>query len=128
MSSKFSKLFFVIITATLVVACSSTPSSQPIEIDTEQKQAEQTKDLLPPSNSKFSKIEKGMVDSDVRKILGEPTSSNNYQTGKAWVPFYYGPDTHRTDYIYSGVGRVVFSRNRYSGNLKVINTIYNPSL
>ena len=28
--------------------------------------------------------------------------------------------------MYKGKGRVVFSRNRYSGQLKVINVIYNP--
>jgi hypothetical protein len=48
-------------------------------------------------------------------------------TGKGWIPFYYGPDTSRTDYLYKGIGRVVFSRNRYSGQLKVINLLHNPS-
>jgi hypothetical protein len=28
--------------------------------------------------------------------------------------------------MYKGQGRVVFSRNRYSGNLKVVRVIYNP--
>jgi len=68
-----------------------------------------------------------MNESRVRKILGEPDDSNAYVTGKAWIPFYYGSDTMRTDWMYRGVGRVVFSRNRYSGGLKVIRVIYNPS-
>ena len=79
-----------------------------------------------PSSSPLAKIEMGMNDTDVRRILGEPTRANAYMTGKAFIPFYFGPDTARTDWMYSGVGRVVFSRNTYSGSLKVINVIHNP--
>ncbi len=79
-----------------------------------------------PASSPLAKIEMGMSDTEVRKILGEPTNSNNYMTGKAFIPYYYGSDTARSDYMYKGKGRVVFSRNRYSGQLKVIKVIYNP--
>ena len=48
-------------------------------------------------------------------------------TGKAWIPFYFGPDATRTDWMYKGQGRVVFSRNKYSGALKVIRILYNPA-
>ena len=68
-----------------------------------------------------------MNDAEVRKILGDPDNSNAYMTGKNWIPFYYGPDTHRSDWMYKGKGRVVFSRNRYSGALKVIQVLYNPA-
>jgi hypothetical protein len=80
-----------------------------------------------PDDSPLAKITIGMNDNDVRKILGEPTTQNAYMTGKAWIPYYFGPDTSRTDYIYKGIGRVVFSRNQYSGQLKVINLLHNPS-
>ena len=79
-----------------------------------------------PASSPLAKIEIGMTDSDVRKILGEPSNTNDYMTGKAFIPYYYGSDTARSDYMYKGVGRVVFSRNRYSGALKVIKLIHNP--
>jgi len=81
----------------------------------------------PPAGSKLAKVQVGWNEVEVRKALGEPDSSNAYQTGKGWIPFYYGPDTHRTDWMYRGQGRVVFSRNRYSGALKVIRVLYNPS-
>jgi hypothetical protein len=48
-------------------------------------------------------------------------------TGKAWIPFYYGGDTYRTDWMYKGKGRVVFSRNQWSGALKVIRVMHNPN-
>lgn len=79
-----------------------------------------------PAGSPLAAVEPGWTDAQVRKALGEPDNSNAYMTGKAWIPFYYGPDTHRTDWMYKGEGRVVFSRNRYSGGLKVINVLYNP--
>ena len=67
-----------------------------------------------------------MTDTQVRNILGDPDNANAYVTGKAWIPFYYGTDTTRTDWMYKGMGRVVYSRNQYSGALKVIRIIYNP--
>ena len=81
----------------------------------------------PPAGSALAGIEVGMNDTQVRNALGNPDNSNAYMTGKAWIPFYYGPDTHRTDWMYRGQGRVVFSRNRYSGGLKVIRVLYNPN-
>ena len=61
------------------------------------------------------------------EILGAPTSQQNYQTGKAWIPYYYGPDTGRVDYRYKGLGSVVFSRNRYSGATKVVRVDSDPN-
>lgn len=80
-----------------------------------------------PTGSDLAKVQLGMNDAEVRKILGDPDNSNAYMTGKNWIPFYYGPDTHRSDWMYKGKGRVVFSRNRYSGGLKVIRVLYNPN-
>lgn len=68
-------------------------------------------------------VTSGMNDIQVRNVAGEPQNSRSYQTGKQWIPFYFGPDTHRTEWIYDGKGQVVFSRNRYSGGLSVINVI-----
>jgi hypothetical protein len=80
----------------------------------------------PPAGSDLAKVQVGWNDAEVRKVMGDPDNANAYMTGKAWIPFYYGPDTHRTDWMYKGKGRVVFSRNRYSGSLKVIRVMYNP--
>ena len=85
-----------------------------------------SKDAPIPASSPLAKVKVGMSDTEVRKILGEPDNSNNYISGKAFIPFYYGGDTSRSDYMYSGKGRVVFSRNQWSGKLKVIRVIYNP--
>jgi len=85
------------------------------------------KGVPPPANSKLAKVHEGMTPEKVRDVMGSPTSEQSYMTGKAFIPFYYGPDTGRTDWKYKGVGRVVFSRNRWSGDMKVIRIDYDPS-
>ena len=80
-----------------------------------------------PASSPLSRIKSGMTDIQVRKILGEPDNSNSYMTGKAWIPFYFGGDTHRTEWIYNGTGRVVFSRNQWSGAVTVVDLVHDPS-
>ena len=85
------------------------------------------KGVQPPASSTIAKIKEGMSDEEVSKLIGWPTSQNAYLTGKSWIPFYWGPDTTRTDWKYKGQGRVVFSRNTYSGQLKVVRIDYDPS-
>jgi hypothetical protein len=80
-----------------------------------------------PPGTQLAKVTVGMTDIEVRKIMGDPDSSKDYMTGKAWIPFYFGPDASRSDWVYKGKGRVVYSRSRYTGGLKVIRVIYNPS-
>ncbi len=84
--------------------------------------------VAPPASSSLSKVTPGMTEVDVRKVLGEPTRSRSYATGKAWIPWYFGSDTRRTSWTYAGQGVVVFSRNRYSGGLKVVRVDYDPSV
>lgn len=81
-----------------------------------------------PASSPMSQVTPGMSDVDVRKILGEPTRTRSYQTGKQYIPWYFGSDTSRTAYTYVGQGEVVFSNNRYSGGLSVVRVDYNPSV
>lgn len=81
-----------------------------------------------PKSSPLSQIELGITDTRVRKLAGEPDDSTRYQTGKQWISFYFGSDTHREDLLYHAQGRVVFSINRYSGNHKVIKVTYEPDL
>lgn len=83
-------------------------------------------EMAPPPHSKLAKVREGMSDDDVRLILGAPTTARTYPTGKAWIPFYYGTDTMHTEWRYRGIGRITFSRNQYTGHLKVIRIQYDP--
>ena len=122
----------LLMTATLGLSgCMSTGNSADDEAANAEARAKAEADIKAemakiPDSSKLSQIELGMTDTRVRKLIGEPDDSTSYQTGKAWIPFYYGTDVARTDWLYYGEGRVVFSINRYSGQAKVINVMYNP--
>ena len=84
--------------------------------------------MPPPADHPLAKVHDGMSDLDVIKVMGQPTTQNTYRTWKSWMPYFYGTDSSRTVYNYAGQGRVLFTRNRYSGNLKVIRVEYNPNL
>jgi len=104
-----------------------TQSSAPAKANAPATQAETKPTAQPiPKGHVFGKITNGMAENDVRKILGEPSDRRDYVTGKAWIPYYYGSDTSRSDWIYKGKGHIVFSRNRYNGALSVIEVLYDP--
>jgi len=82
----------------------------------------------PPASSPLSKIKVGMSEQEVREILGPPTAENEYVSGKAFIPFYYGPDRSRRGYFYKGMGRVVFSGGSgFNRTGKVSRVEYDPS-
>lgn len=111
----------LVLSALVLSACASDGGT---EADNESK-SYPSGYSAPPSDSPLAEIQINATEYDVRKILGEPDHANAYMTGKAWIPFYFGSDVARTDWFYVGKGRVVFSRNRYTGALKVINVLYN---
>jgi outer membrane protein assembly factor BamE (lipoprotein component of BamABCDE complex) len=81
-----------------------------------------------PANAPFAKIKIGMSQGQVHSILGQPTDSKMYQTGKMWIPFYFGSDTHRTEERYKGIGRITYTGMGIGGvNLTVFKATYDPS-
>ena len=62
-----------------------------------------------PASSPLAKVKMGMQRAQVDDLIGQPTSTRVFPSGKAFIPFYYGPDTVRTGAFYKGVGRIVFS-------------------
>jgi len=125
MSHRVTLVLLVFVIAALC-ACASGSGGEQAD-DSPRGQAAAAKGVAPPAGSPLAKVELGMNDAQVRKVLGDPDNSNSYMTGKSWIPFYYGSDTMRSDWMYKGMGRVVFSRNQYSGSLKVIRIDYNPN-
>jgi outer membrane protein assembly factor BamE (lipoprotein component of BamABCDE complex) len=125
MSHRVTLVFLAFLVAAFC-ACASGSGGQQAE-DSPKSETQAAKGVAPPPGSPLAKVAVGMNDAQVRKILGDPDNSNSYPTGKSWIPFYYGSDTTRSDWMYKGMGRVVFSRNQYSGALKVIRVDYNPN-
>ncbi|WDS38098.1 hypothetical protein [Pseudoxanthomonas sp.] len=58
--------------------------------------------------SKFNQLKIGMPVRQVTDIVGQPTDQGSYVTGKAWIPFFHGSGTSRTEYVYKGWGRLIF--------------------
>ncbi|TFG94403.1 MAG: hypothetical protein E4H11_06840 [Myxococcales bacterium] len=89
--------------------------------------AKPPKGVAAPAGSKLAKVAVGMKPEQVKEIMGDPTSQTTYMTGKAFMPWYFGP-THQTDWKYKGVGRVVFVNNRWSGQIQSVTRIdYDPA-
>lgn len=81
-----------------------------------------------PANSPLAKIKVGMASDEVFATIGQPTAQNQYQTGKAWIPFHFGGDNFRTDARYKGLGVVVFSQNNaFTKSMTVIDIKYDPA-
>lgn len=95
--------------------------------DTHAAAQAQEKVMAPPARHPLAKIEKGMSQAQVRKIMGDPDNERSYLTGKMFIPFYFGSDARRNEWVYNGKGRVAFSSGAYAINWKVFRVEYDPS-
>jgi len=118
------KILTIFATLMLLVGCASTNKTP----DASSTLPESRIEGNAPADSPFAQIKLGMSQGQVHSILGQPTDSKVYQTGKMWIPFYFGGDTHRTEELYKGVGRITYTGMGMGGvNLKVFKAIYDPS-
>ena len=60
------------------------------------------------TTASLDQVRPGMRATEVQDILGRPDSERSFETGKRWIPWYFGPDVRRTVWYYRGVGRVSF--------------------
>jgi hypothetical protein len=112
-----------------LIGCKSSGSSPTTQEATTQASQEGDKVYPPaPAGTPFAKIQTGMDQAQVTSLIGQPTDINVYVTGKAFIPFYYGGDTHRTMYHYKGQGRIIFSPDsRFTSGQSVIAIEYDPT-
>jgi len=71
-------------------------------------------------NNVLLNIKKGMTPEEVRNIVGNPQRHTIYETGKRWVPFYYGTDFQRMDWFYGDFGHITFSINKFTNQKLVL--------
>ena len=76
-----------------------------------------------PAASKFAKLQTGMARKEVHTKIGMPGDFKTIVSGKAWIPFYFGPDTTRTVEYYKSEGRLVYS----GGNDRLVEIVYDPT-
>jgi hypothetical protein len=69
----------------------------------------------PAKNSKFAKIRIGMGQREIGDLIGQPNDSHTYQTGKAFIPFYFGKDMYRFEQFYKKEGALTFEGGGITG-------------
>lgn len=67
----------------------------------------------PAPDSRFAKVKIGMELQQVIKLIGNYDQLYNHETGKRWIPFYFGSDARRAVTLYRGEGCLSFT----SGNV-----------
>lgn len=73
-----------------------------------------------PAGSKWARLQIGMHQSEVERILGVTTNIRGYVTAKAFIPFYYGTDSHRYEAVYPGQGSVAYTGGGLGGGQGVL--------
>ena len=87
-----------------------------------QVSTQAVKPAVNPNNILLN-IKKGMTPEEVRNLIGNPQRQTVYETGKRWVPFYYGTDLQRMDWFYGNFGHITFSINNYTGQ-KLVHEVH----
>jgi hypothetical protein len=60
--------------------------------------------------SKFAKLQIGMSTAEVQTVFDRvPDRSHTYESGKRWIPFYFGNDARRMQVLYRGEGCLIFT-------------------
>ena len=70
----------------------------------------------PKAEGKFAKLQIGMVMKEVTGLIGAPDNLTEHETGKRWIPFYFGPDVKRIEVLYKGEGCLTYTGgNQFGG-------------
>ena len=82
-----------------------------------------------PAGSKWARLQIGMHQSEVERILGITSNIRAYVTGKAFIPFYFGSDSHRYEAVYAGQGSVAYTGGGIGGGQGVLMMInFDPKI
>jgi len=131
------RLCLAVLSCTLLAACGSDPAREALvaeqsaafAADPEFEQVTYPDRQPAPAQSGaegISRIQVGMSDTEVREILSSPDSEDVGLSGRAFNPFYWGPNQSRATWTYKGKGRIIFDRNMYTKTMKVVRVIHNP--
>jgi hypothetical protein len=126
---KHAYLVFIVLSAALTTACASrqaktetsesapatkavpAPAKESPRKEAAKKEAPAGGEIVgkPASGSKFAKLKIGMTLAQVEKFIGPPTKQWQHPTGKASIPFYFGPDRWVIQYSYKHEGVLTFN-------------------
>jgi hypothetical protein len=82
------------------------------------------------ANSKFAKLQIGLELNEVTKMIGGGDAQYRHETGKRWIPFYFGNDVQRIVVTYNNEGCLAFTGgNQFgAGGNQLIRITADPSL
>jgi len=67
-------------------------------------------------HSRFAKLQIGMTMREVSDLIGAADDMSRHETGKRWIPFYFGNDVQRIQTMYKGEGCLTFTGgNQFGG-------------
>lgn len=70
----------------------------------------------PLKNAKFARLEIGMSMDQAQKVMGRaPDQWHTYESGKRWIPYYFGNDARRMQAYYKGEGCLIFTAGNVWG-------------
>jgi hypothetical protein len=114
-------------TLSFFAGCGSSNSSSSSD-STTMASPPTTQAAIPPGCI-FAKVTMGEERDQVFATIGQPSSMNSYQTGKAFIPFHYGGgDDVRMAAHYKGVGVITFGNDSaYTSGYSVVDIHYDPN-
>lgn len=79
--------------------------------------------------SRFAQLQIGMEALPVQRLIGVPDAMHAHETGKRWIPFYFGTDARRMITHYKGEGCLTFTGGNVwgSGGNELIRIEVDPS-
>ena len=69
----------------------------------------------PAPSSKFSKLAIGMTMREVNGLIGAPDDLIRHETGKRWIPFYFGDDAQRMQALVKNEGCLTYTGGNVFG-------------
>ena len=124
----------IILTAAVLIAgCANQPASTSSSSDTantsankntqtsaspaKAKESQSEGEIIgtPAKNSKFAKLQPGMTFRQVGDLIGQPDDIIRHETGKRWIPFYYGSDAQRLQVYYKNEGCLTYTGGNVFG-------------
>lgn len=66
-------------------------------------------------DSRFAKLKIGMTMAEVNALIKAPDDLSRHETGKRWIPFYFGSDAQRMQATYTGEGCLTYTGGNVFG-------------
>lgn len=118
-------LAVVLAASFLLIGCASkptatqtaTPSTGPAPKIVKSKNGQFEGEIIgtPAPRSQFAKLQIGMTMREVSDLIGAPHDMVRHETGKRWIPFYFGNDAQRLQTLHKGEGCLTYTGGNVFG-------------